>query len=129
MSGAAHTAVNGVYSHCGESDGVPMYAYATFWLLRKKVAGGGRCWYVQEAPLDVREISDSAKSQERTFYCLRSPAGTPPLDVQWERAAEGLLPGPYVTPISMAHAAPPSVLAPLQACEVGDYVRSNWAGR
>ena len=41
MSGAAHTAVNGVYSHCGESDGVPMYAYATFWLLRKKVAGGG----------------------------------------------------------------------------------------
>merc|ERR1719408_1058430 len=29
----------------------------------------------------------------------------------------------------MTHAPPTSVLAPLQTCEVGDYVRGNWAGR
>jgi hypothetical protein len=49
--------------------------------------------------------------------------------VQWERGTDGLLPGPFLTPISMTHALPTSVLAPMQTIEVGDYVRGDWAAR
>ena len=47
----------------------------------------------------------------------------------WERAKDGLLPGPFLTPISLTHAPPTSVLAPITTVEVGDFVRANWAGR
>ena len=49
--------------------------------------------------------------------------------MQWERGTDGLLPGPFLTPISMTHAPPTSVLAPMQTIEVGDYVRGDWAAR
>ena len=65
----------------------------------------------------------------RCFFCLRSNAGTPPLEVPWEKAKDGLLPGPFLTPISLTHAPPTSVLAPIAIFEVGDFVRGNWAGR
>ena len=37
--------------------------------------------------------------------------------------------GPFLTPISLTHAPPTSVLAPSNAYEVGDFIRANWAGR
>ena len=59
-----------------------------------------------------------------------SPSPNPnPNQVQWERGTDGLLPGPFLTPISMTHAPPTSVLAPMQTIEVGDYVRGDWAAR
>jgi len=117
VSGAALKAVNGVYSQSGESDGVPKYLYSRYTLLRRSVSGGTRFWYV----------TDSATSV--CYYSCRSAAGTPPLEVQWERGTDGLLPGPFLTPISMTHAPPTSVLAPLTTLEVGDYLRGDWAGR
>jgi len=125
VSGAALKAVNGVYSQAGESDGVPKYTYAgaggtQYALLRRSVTGG-RFWYIAE--------SAAPGTPGRCFFCLRSNAGTPPLEVPWERAKDGLLPGPFLTPISLTHAPPTSVLAPISSFEIGDFVRANWAGR
>lgn len=119
VSGAALKVVNGVYSQSGESDGVPKYAYARYSLLRRTLDGGSRCWY----------LTDHSSATAMCYYCCRSSAGTPPLEVQWERGTDGLLPGPFLTPISMTHALPTSVLAPMQTIEVGDYVRGDWAAR
>ena len=129
VSGAAHTAVNGVYSHCGESDGSAHVCVRD--VLAAAQEGGGRRPVLVRPGGAARRARDLRQREVAGAHLLlpAEPRGNTPLDVQWERASEGLLPGPYVTPISMAHAAPPSVLAPLQACEVGDYVRSNWAGR
>ena len=113
VSGAALKAINGVYSQSGESDGVPKYAYSRYSLLRRTLSGGTRCWYVT----DSARSADATKpgATPKCYYCCRSAAGTPPLEVQWERGTDGLLPGPFLTPISMTHAPPTSVLAPLQA--------------
>ena len=135
VSGAALKAVNGVYTQNGESDGVPKYSYARFSLLRRSLGTGQRCWYICESAkaADARtgagSSSDSANAAPRCYYCLRSTSGSPPLEVPWERAKDGLLPGPFLTPISMTHTPPTSVLAPQQSFEVGDFVRANWAGR
>jgi hypothetical protein len=107
---------------------VPKYTYTgaggvEYVLSRRSVPGSGRWWYLSEAP------SSSPSNVPRCFFCLRSNSGTPPLEVGWERAKDGLLPGPFLTPISLTHAPPTSVLAPLTSFEVGDFVRSNWAGR
>lgn len=134
VSGAALKACNGVYSQSGENDGAPSYvlehetghgASARFALVRRTLSGGTRCWYLTERP----GADATPGAVPKCFYCCRSSVGTPPLEVQWERATDGLLPGPFLTPISMTHAPPTSVLAPLQTLEVGDYMRGNWAGR
>lgn len=127
VSGAALKAVNGVYTQCGESDGVPKYCYNSsggvqYFLMRRSVSSG-RYWYICESG------GQSSSSTPRSFFCLRSNAGTPPLEVPWERGKDGLLPGPFLTPISLTHAPPTSVLAPIATFEVGDFVRANWAGR
>ena len=83
VSGAALKAINGVYSQSGESDGVPKYAYAHYSLLRRTLEGGTRCWY----------LTDQSGGTSTSYYCCRSPAGTPPLEVQWERGTDGILPG------------------------------------
>jgi hypothetical protein len=132
VSGAALTAVNGVYTQSGESDGVPKYVYSRFSLLRRSLGGGTRCWYISESAkaADARSSAgDTSSATPRCYYCVRSTSGTPPLEVPWDRAKDGLLPGPFVTPISITHTPPTSVLAPLQNFEVGDFVRANWAGR
>mmetsp|Transcript_63197 Transcript_63197/g.105139 ORF Transcript_63197/g.105139 Transcript_63197/m.105139 type:complete len:475 (+) Transcript_63197:101-1525(+) len=127
VSGAALKAVNGVYSQSGESDGVPKYSYDCFSLLRRTLPGGTRYWYLIEGTsADSRAGGGAAL---HCYYCYRSNAGTPPLEVPWEKAKDGVSPGPFLTPISMTHAPPTSVQAPLQTFEVGDYVRANWAGR
>ena len=118
VSGAALKSINGVYSQSGESDGVPKYVYMQYLLLRRTQNSGMRCWFV----------TDTTKPSETStcYYCCRSSAGTPPLEVQWERGTNGLLPGtngllpgPFLTPISMTHAAPTSVLALLQVPSSG----------
>ena len=128
VSGAALKGVNGVYTQSGESDGVPKYCYSgtggvQYSLLRRTVSGG-RYWYICETA-----SQPGAAAPPRCFFCLRSNAGTPPLEVPWERGKDGLLPGPFLTPISLTHAPPTSVLAPIASFEVGDFVRANWAGR
>ena len=137
VSGAALKAVNGVYTQSGESDGVPKYTYkgaggVQYSLLRRSVSGG-RFWYIAES---VAQPAPGPPAKEATgaaapkcFFCLRSNAGTPPLEMPWERAKDGVLPGPFLTPISLTHAPPTSVLAPLTTFEIGDFVRANWAGR
>lgn len=139
VSGAALKAVNGVYTQNGESDGVPKYTYygtsgAQYSLLRRSVAGE-RFWYIIEGA-DASFCLDSlgggagvADMQGRCFFRLCSQSGTPPIGVPWETATDGMLPGPFLTPIALTHAPPTSVLAPLSSCEVGDFVRANWAGR
>ena len=74
VSGAALKVINGVYSQSGESDGVPKYAYARYSLLRRTLDGGARCWY----------LTDLSGATAMCYYCCRSSAGTPPLEVQWE---------------------------------------------
>lgn len=137
VSGAALKAVNGVYTQSGESDGVPKYTYkgaggVQYSLLRRSVSGG-RFWYIAEsfaqpAPGPPAKEATGAAAP-KCFFCLRSNAGTPPLEMPWERAKDGVLPGPFLTPISLTHAPPTSVLAPLTTFEIGDFVRANWAGR
>lgn len=128
VSGAALKAVNGVYSQSGESDGVPKYAYGSYSLLRRTLPGGMRYWYITDSSSEGRAVSPGSLAST-CYYCLRNNQGTPPVQVAWERAKDGLLPGPFLTPISKTHAPPASVQAPLQNFEVGDYVRANWAGR
>jgi hypothetical protein len=128
VSGAALKGVNGVYTQSGESDSVPKYTYAgaggaTYSLMRRSLSGI-KFWSMCETA-----GAPGAASPPRCFFCLRSNAGTPPLEVPWERAQDGLLPGPFLTPISLTHAPPTSVLAPMASFEVGDFVRANWAGR
>jgi len=120
--------VNGVYSQSGESDGVPKYSHDCFSLLRRTLPGGTRYWYLIEAPRDASNGSTSANAKA-LHYCCRSNSGTPPLEVQWEKAKDGFGPGPFLTYVSMTHAPPTSVQAPLHTFEVGDYVRANWSGR
>ena len=74
VSGAALKVVNGVYSQSGESDGVPKYAYARYSLLRRTLDGGSRCWY----------LTDHSSATAMCYYCCRSSAGTPPLEVHSE---------------------------------------------
>ena len=127
VSGAALKAINGVYSQSGESDGVPKYTYTdaagTLYSLMRRAVSGSKYWYICEA------AGQPGSSAQKCFFCLRSNAGTPPLEVPWERAKDGMLPGPFLTPISLTHAPPTSVLAPTASFEVGDFVRANWAGR
>ena len=128
VSGAALKMVNGVYTQSGESDGVPKYTYTGaggihYQLLRRNVTGT-KYWYICETA-----NQGGTSVLPKMFFCLRSTAGTPPLEVPWERAKDGLLPGPFLTPISLTHAPPTSVLAPITNFEVGDFVRANWAGR
>ena len=108
-----------MYTQSGESDGVPKYSYARYSLLRRSLGAGTRCWYICESAkaADSRAAlagtsSDGAPTTPRCYYHLRSTSGTPPLEVPWERAKDGLLPGPFLTPISMTHTPPTSVLAP-----------------
>ncbi|KAL3901097.1 MAG: hypothetical protein SGPRY_012335, partial [Prymnesium sp.] len=129
VSGAALKAVNGVYLQSGESDGVPRYSYSRFTLLRRSLGAGTRCWYICESTKHEGRPADYSTSAMRCYYCLRSTSGTPPLGVPWERAKDGLLPGPFLTPVSMTHSPPTSILATQQSFEVGDFVRANWAGR
>jgi hypothetical protein len=130
VSGAALRAVNGVYAQNGESDSVPKYTYTgadgVQYSLHRRSVSGGRFWYIAESAV---QQAGASPSQGRCFFCIRSNAGTPPLEVPWERAKDGLLPGPFLTPISLTHAPPTSVLAPLANCEIGDFIRANWAGR
>jgi len=137
VSGAALKAVNGVYTQNGESDGVPKYTYTgaggvQYTLLRKSVTGS-RFWYIAESTVQLgaapMTAPGAAAVAPKCFFCLRSNAGTPPLEAPWERAKDGVLPGPFLTPISLTHAPPTSVLAPLTTFEIGDFVRANWAGR
>ena len=127
VSGAALKGVNGVYTQSGESDGVPKYTYTdaagTLYSLMRRAVSGSKYWYICEA------AGQPGSSAQKCFFCLRSNAGTPPLEVPWERAKDGMLPGPFLTPISLTHAPPTSVLAPTASFEVGDFVRANWAGR
>ena len=74
VSGAALKVINGVYSQSGESDGVPKYAYARYSLLRRTLDGGARCWY----------LTDHSSATAMCYYCCRSSAGTPPLEVHSE---------------------------------------------
>ncbi|KAL1519569.1 hypothetical protein AB1Y20_023083 [Prymnesium parvum] len=129
VSGAALKAVNGVYTQSGESDGVPKYSYSRFSLLRRSLGAGTRCWYICESAKVAASATEVSNLPARCYYCLRSTSGTPPLEVPWERAKDGLLPGPFLTPVSMTHTPPTSVLAPQHSFEVGDFVRANWAGR
>uniref|UniRef100_A0A7S4EYY5 EF-hand domain-containing protein n=1 Tax=Chrysotila carterae TaxID=13221 RepID=A0A7S4EYY5_CHRCT len=124
VSGAAVRAVNGLYIHSGESDGVYKYSYDRYTMLRRSLPGGEKRWYLAETASDER--GDRAA---RVFYAFRSAAGTPPLEGSWSRAQDGVSPGPFVLPISVTHTPPPSVLAPHDTLEVGDYVRANWNGR
>jgi len=126
VSGAALKSVNGVYSQNGESDGVPKYTYASFSLLRRTIPGGARYWYLVDG---VNTETRARGSSLRCYYCCQSNSGTPPLEVSWQKANDGISPGPFLTPISKTHAPPTSVQVPLQSFEVGDYVRANWAGR
>jgi len=133
VSGAALKAVNGVYTQNGESDGVPKYTYngagGVQYSLHRRSVSGGRFWYISESSVQAGAAAAAGSSAQKCFFCLRSTAGTPPLEVPWERAKDGLLPGPFLTPISLTHAPPTSVLAPLTTFEIGDFVRANWAGR
>eukprot|EP00320_Phaeocystis_rex_P015043 CAMPEP_0119083640 /NCGR_PEP_ID=MMETSP1178-20130426/126408_1 /TAXON_ID=33656 /ORGANISM="unid sp, Strain CCMP2000" /LENGTH=193 /DNA_ID=CAMNT_0007066529 /DNA_START=1 /DNA_END=579 /DNA_ORIENTATION=- len=83
VSGAALRAINGVYSQSGESDGVPKYAYSRYTLLRRSLNDGTRCWYLMDTTRSADVTKPSAPPT--CCYCCRSSAGTPPLEVQWER--------------------------------------------
>jgi len=133
VSGAALKGINGVYTQSGDSDGVPKYTYTGLggvqYCLQRRSMPGGRYWFICEVGAHSIVAAVASPAAPRSFFCLRSNAGTPPLEVPWERSRDGLLPGPFLTPISLTHAPPTSVLAPLASFEVGDFVRANWAGR
>jgi len=121
VSGAALKGVNGVYTQNGESDGVPKYTYTggggVQYCLLRRFLSGGRYWVICESGAQSSATAVAASpAAPRSFFCLRSNAGTPPLEVPWERSRDGLLPGPFLTPISLTHAPPTSVLAPLARC-------------
>lgn len=120
VSGAALKGINGVYTQSGDSDGVPKYTYTGLggvqYCLQRRSMPGGRYWFICEVGAHSIVAAVASPAAPRSFFCLRSNAGTPPLEVPWERSRDGLLPGPFLTPISLTHAPPTSVLAPLARC-------------
>ena len=85
VSGAGTQEVNGLYTHSGEYQGMPLFTNGQWWLLRYTMPSGSTWWYIAD--------KDGLDSDDGDMYRVRSASDCPPLD-GWAKAKDGRLPAP-----------------------------------